>query len=241
MKKPVIILVGADKGGVGKTFVARVVDDWLGTMALNHRVIDTQPEPGSLKRFCPKAELIDLADVAGQMSIFDQAKQPPVTLIDVRASLLSPTLKTMRDIGLIAAVERGDLRLVVMHVLGPSIDSLDEIGTIGGYLAMGGLYVCVKNYTNDSQFFEWDPQTYQRYAKAADAKTLISPMLVRRAAEAVDLAHVSFEKFIKDAKPNDFVLPGYVRHWLDQEYGELDRVITRQAILHGVAGAGANG
>jgi hypothetical protein len=49
---PVLVLVGADKGGVGKTTVARAVADYL--LTLEPRLIDTQVPLGDLKGFYSK-------------------------------------------------------------------------------------------------------------------------------------------------------------------------------------------
>ena len=51
MAKPALILVGADKGGVGKTTVARTL---LGYFIAHHvptRAFDTEALKGTLKRF----------------------------------------------------------------------------------------------------------------------------------------------------------------------------------------------
>ena len=46
---PVIVLVGADKGGVGKPTVARALADY--TRTLEPRLIDTQVPAGDLRGF----------------------------------------------------------------------------------------------------------------------------------------------------------------------------------------------
>ena len=41
-----------------------------------------------------------------------------VTVIDVRAGLLSPTLRALRDVGFLDSVEKDQFSLVVFHILG---------------------------------------------------------------------------------------------------------------------------
>jgi hypothetical protein len=53
MPKPTVILVGADKGGVGKTTVARTLLDYLTAENLPARAFDTEFPKGTLKRFHP--------------------------------------------------------------------------------------------------------------------------------------------------------------------------------------------
>jgi MinD superfamily P-loop ATPase len=51
MAKPALILVGADKGGVGKTTVARTLLDYFTAHQVATRAFDTEMPKGTLKRF----------------------------------------------------------------------------------------------------------------------------------------------------------------------------------------------
>src|SRR5208283_4426973 len=53
MAKPAIIVVGADKGGVGKTTVARTLLDYFTAHHVPTRAFDTEAPKGTLKRFHP--------------------------------------------------------------------------------------------------------------------------------------------------------------------------------------------
>ena len=95
MATPTVILIGADKGGVGKTTVARTLVDYLTAQGIPLRAFDTEAPKGALYRFHPKiTEIADVTGVSGQMRIFDTVSESNLTLIDVRAGLLSSTLHT---------------------------------------------------------------------------------------------------------------------------------------------------
>ena len=86
--KPAVIVVGADKGGVGKTTVSRTVLDYFSANNVPTRAFDTESPRGTLKRFHPEiTEIVDMMTTADQMKIFDtlNAVSPSVTVIDVRA------------------------------------------------------------------------------------------------------------------------------------------------------------
>ena len=51
--KPTLILVGADKGGVGKTTISRALLDFFARKNVLTRAFDTENPRGSLKRFYP--------------------------------------------------------------------------------------------------------------------------------------------------------------------------------------------
>src|SRR5713226_5007502 len=97
--KPAVILVGADKGGVGKTTVTRTLLDYFTANNVPIRAFDTEAPRGTLKRFHPDiVEVLDLTSVPDQMRIFDTLGTAEVTVIDVRAGMLSPTLNALRNI-----------------------------------------------------------------------------------------------------------------------------------------------
>src|SRR5712671_1599723 len=164
MAKPVVIVVGADKGGVGKTTVARTLLDYFSANNVPTRAFDTESPRGTLKRFHPDAtEIVDMTTTSDQMKIFDtlNAVSPSVTVIDVRAGLLSPALASLRDIGF-----------------------LDTANFMGG-----AKYFLVKNFINDTQFFQWDQATYKSYFhRIKDATDLTIPKLNEMAYEQVEVA-----------------------------------------------------
>jgi hypothetical protein len=233
MAKPTVIIVGADKGGVGKTTVARTLLDYLAAHQIPARAFDTEAPKGTLKRFHPDAaDIVDINLVSDQMKIFDtlNATEVPVTLIDVRAGLMAQTLRSLRDFGLIDAARKGQITFAVFHVLGPTIASLDEIAETAAFLG-DARYFLVKNFINNTHFFQWDEKTHSSYfKKVKDAVEITIPKLNEMATEQVDLASVPFVTFIANKKQDgepaaySFVLRGYVRHWLGNIWAEYDRI-----------------
>ena len=233
MAKPVVIVVGADKGGVGKTTVSRTLLDYFDANNIPTRAFDTESPRGTLKRFHPDiTEIVDMTTTSDQMKIFDtlNAAAPSVTVIDVRAGLMSPALGSLRDIGFLDAAKSGQITFAVFHMLGPSIASLDEIATTANFM-QGAKYFLVKNFVNDTHFFEWDKTTYNFYfRKLQDATELSIPKLNEMAFEQVEVASVPFRKFVANKGVDDeaadysFVLRGYVRHWLTNVWREFDRI-----------------
>jgi hypothetical protein len=233
MTKPAVILIGADKGGVGKTTVARSLLDYFVDRQVRARAFDTEVPRGTLKRFYPElTDVVDINHVPDQMRIFDtiNTTEAAVSLIDIRAGLLSPTLRALRNIGFIEAAKKGHLTFVVFHILGPSIASLDEIAETAAFLR-DARYFMVKNFINNNHYFEWDETTYSSYFRSVkDAVEITIPKLNEMATEQVELASTSFASFMANKKPTgeaasySFVLRGYVRHWLGNVWAEYDRV-----------------
>jgi hypothetical protein len=233
MPKPAVILVGADKGGVGKTTIARTLLDYFASRKIVTRAFDTEHPKGTLKRFHPGlTEVVNVTSVPDQMKIFDtvESSGTQVTLIDIKAGLMTPTLEALRDIGFIDMTKRGDLAFAVFHILGPSIASLDEIAETSKFL-LDARYFLVKNFINNTSFFDWDEGTYNSYFnKIPHAVDITVPKLSEMACEKVEVSAVPFATFIADKTANgqpagySFVLRGYVRHWLNGVFAEYDRV-----------------
>jgi hypothetical protein len=233
MAKPTLILVGADKGGVGKTTVARTLLDYFTAHHLPNRAFDTESPKGTLKRFHPDlADVVDATAVSDQMRIIDTllTTDTAVTVVDVRAGQLSPTLRALRDIGFLDAVKKGQITFIVFHILGSSIASLNEIEETAPFTT-DAKYFLVKNFINNTSFFEWDQATHASYfKKLRDAVVITIPKLNEMAYEQVELACVPFLTFVANKNPKgdianySFVLRGYVRHWLGNVWAEYDRV-----------------
>ena len=233
MARPTVVLVGADKGGVGKTTVSRTLLDYFAYRKISTRAFDTEWPKGTLKRFHPDiTEVVDVTAVPDQMKIFDtiESAGTQVTLIDVRAGLMSPTLKALRDIGFLDMTKWSQITFAVFHILGPSIASLDEIAETAKFLT-DARYLLVKNFINNTSFFDWDQSTYNAYFnRIPHAVEVTVPKLSEMACEQVEVSSVPFATFIADKKAtgeaaaNSFVLRGYVRHWLNNVWAEYDRV-----------------
>ncbi|HLN10959.1 MAG TPA: hypothetical protein VK281_18650 [Xanthobacteraceae bacterium] len=230
--KPVVLLIGADKGGVGKTTVTRTVLDYLASKNMPTRAFDAEHPRGTLKRFHPGSTVIDITDVADQMRMLDtlHSSDVKVSVIDIRAGLLSGTLQALTDVGFFDMVKGGEFNFGLLHVVGPSVASLDEISEVLP-LAEDKHYFVVKNFINETSFFEWNPDVYKSYFKMLkNAVEVNVPKLNEMAYEQVELAGVPFQTFVDNRNPQgmpgnySLVLRGYVRTWLNQIKAEYDRV-----------------
>jgi hypothetical protein len=240
--KPTLILVGADKGGVGKTTLARALLDYFVRKNVLTRAFDTENPRGSLHRFYPSiTEVIDLAQVANQMKVLDtmETATVPVTVVDFKAGNLSYSLDLFERIGVLDAARNGVFQLGLVHVIGPSIASLDEIGEIAKYLN-GINYVLARNTINETNFFEWDDATFRKYfSSIPKTQEIVVPKLNEMAYEQVDVAGVTFKDFIENRSADgaqgrfSFVLRGYVKKWCQEIDDEFARLKMIQDIVAG--------
>jgi hypothetical protein len=136
---------------------------------------------------------------------------------------MTDTLKALRDVGFLDAVDDGQFTFVIVHVLGPSVSSLGEIAEIAPFV-QSAHYFLAKNHINDTTFFEWDPKSYASYFGDVEcAGEITIPKLDEMAYEQVELNGVPFADFVA-GKQGSFVLRGYVRTWMRNITQELDAI-----------------
>lgn len=208
MAKPKVLFVGADKGGVGKTTVSRIVEEYLAANGIETKKFDTQHPGGSFARFYPATKVIDITKSDDQMLVFDDLQPGSVTLLDVAASMLTPSITLLRETGFFDDAKAGKLDIVILHVLGPATQSLDEVKHLLDTLE-GARYIPVANHIDATE-----------YVTPPDA--VIIPKLDGDAAKLVDHTALPFSKFIESNESR--VQRGKVRHWLQTCYAALDAV-----------------
>lgn len=222
---PTLILVGADKGGVGKTTITRILLDYLKDKGARPSVYDTE---GALRRFYSYAKPVDIETVAGQMEIFDAVPTAGLTVVDMKAGSLSPTLRAMRNAGKLDKTDQGKERLVILHVLGSNKQSMEEIVDTHALLAEGGEHVLIENHAaKDGTFFKWHDDTRKSFFQfVTPAAQFEVPHLDTLASEDVDRCGSSFAGYIKNAgeKKHSDYLSRIVRHWRDLSYPRFDEL-----------------
>lgn len=206
---PQVWIVGAVKGGVGKTTLTRVLIDYCAIKGVNTRLFDTEISGGgNLKRFYSHAKVLDILDSDGQMDIFDHLGHD-ITVIDLRAGILRETIQTLRDIGFL---DQSRCRLTVFHVLGNSVASMSEVQDVTQAIS-GARYIAVGNRINDTKF-------------QFPTGSLDIPKLTERATENVDALSMPFLAYrqhnVPNHPPRSDVLRGWVNHWLENIFAQFD-------------------
>jgi hypothetical protein len=222
MAKPTVVIIGADKGGVGKTTVSRTVLDYFKLHGVEAKAYDTEFPRGVLVRFYPnQSEVINIEDSDDQIKVFDNLSRSAVTVIDVCAGQLSHLISLLADIGLLEMVKEEMVDIFVLHVIGSTIASFEEI-EITQKALVGAKHVIVANHVNDAAFFEG----IESVAKDALSKSLRIdiPMLDPRATEHVEASNQPFSDFEKDVAKNSFTMRGKVRTWQKAVNAQLDKV-----------------
>lgn len=228
MSKPSIVVVGADKGGVGKTTVARTICDYWDWKKAPLKSYDGQWPQGNLVRF-NAAEVVNLSTVDGQMNAFDGLSQSPTIMLDLPAGMLSITLDAMDKAQLTGEVQDGNVNLTIMHIVGSNMASINEIADIYAKMGKGVRYFLVKNYASkDADFFEWDKDAaVQALLDRWKDQVVTVPHMEGRIYEAIEKAGGSFTSH--GAGPWSW-MRGSIRGWCMRVWQEYERVSLLGAI-----------
>lgn len=211
MPLPLIVIVGADKGGVGKTTIARALLDYFQAQGMDARAFDTQVPNGVLKRFHPsKTELVDITTLDGKMKVFDTLNSSAVTVLDLAAGLLTPTIATLRETGFVEMVKEGLANIVVLHVVGSSVASLEEVKTVAAAVEGMKLFI-VSNPISD---------TPAPRAAFGDAVVIDMPKLNDQTFQAIDASSLPYTGFCAETKSQ--IMKGYTLRWLATVFKALE-------------------
>jgi hypothetical protein len=232
-RKPLIIAVGANRGGTGKTTVARCVSDYLHARGANAKLFDSESPSGDLQRFAPSATIVDIAKTAGQMAVFDTLDG--VTLLDVRAGQFSHILRALDEAKLLDDVRSGALNLALLHVLTPTDRSFDEIAEIAGIIGGGARHFLVRNHINEGDFSDWERDIrIVKQLRSMEGVTISVPHLTFDACDVLQKRGLGFDTFARDATQSR-MLRGFVRSWLDLIWLDLDRVKLGELVAQAIS------
>ena len=127
-----IHFIGGEKGGVGKSVVARLLAQYLIDKEKHFNIYDADLSHGAMMRYYADfAVAVDLnrfdnADSIAEKTIENQS----ITIVDLAAQASRPLQKWIDESGLLELASEIDLELVFWHVLDDGTDSaklLDEL------------------------------------------------------------------------------------------------------------------
>lgn len=230
---PTLIVVGSQKGGVGKTTTARLLTHWLENQNRNYFCYDTESPNGSLARFYPEVTaIVDVNETAGQMQIFDPllSKQENSTyIIDLRAGIMFDFIDKMENLFIMKDVRKGAFRMFFLHLLGASLESIQEVKqTMNSF--EGASHVVVRNLGAGGEFEAWTASDTRAEFLNNGGIELTIPPLDPVAYRAVDQSSSRYNDFMQNVYADgsnanhSYILRAYVRHWLLQCDLQMDKL-----------------
>src|SRR4051812_27285962 len=125
--KPRLILAHGEKGGVGKTTVARVISDYLMSHEQIFRAFDAEGSTGQMLRFHPEeTSPVDISSAASVAPVLDYLMETGgkrLALVDLGARSGADLKSWLYRGGALEEAEGQKLGITLIYVIGGAIDS----------------------------------------------------------------------------------------------------------------------
>jgi hypothetical protein len=225
-----IHLIGGEKGGVGKSLVARVVAQYLIDRGMPFLGFDTDRSHGALMRFYSSYASPVLVDRYEMLdTIIEAAVEQPERriLVDLAAQTHEPLVKWMDDSGVLNLADEMGLAINYWHVMDSGKDSVDLLRKLLDRFGTGLRYVVVRNQVRGNDFSVLEQSGEQARAQRMGGMIISVKRLHDGVINKIDAASSSFW----NAKTPD--APGAalglmdrqrVKMWLRDAYREFDDV-----------------
>lgn len=144
---PLIAIVCSDRPRNGKTLLARVFVDHLLMQGRDPYCLDLSHPEGALRAFFPgRTALVDFAQVAGQMKVFDAILASPGRdyVIDVPAPVLAKFCEVVASLRFLAAARDKGFASAILYIVDTGTDSLKSAAAVEDIL-VPDLFVPVAN------------------------------------------------------------------------------------------------
>lgn len=228
-EKPRLIVTHGEKGGVGKTTVARVLADFLKSHDIVFRGFDAEGETGQLLRFHPQdTSSVDVADAASVAAILDYVMDGSgkrLALVDLGARSGSDLHGWLYRGGALEEAESARLGITIVYVLGAAVDSVGHLKECYSALGKEVNYVIIRNLGVAPKFEVYDQSKIREEILKAGAQEITFPPLDPAVYQSVDRASLPFSAFADNQGGNfGYTERRYARTWLRECFVELEKV-----------------
>jgi hypothetical protein len=222
--------VGGEKGGVGKSVMARLLVQWAIDKELPFVAVDADASHGSLLRHYPTyARRVDLARLESADEILSLALDADRrVIVDLPAQGDRAIATWMSEAGILDLARESDIDIVFWHVMD---DGRDSITTLARLLERHGAkarYVIVENLGRGKEFSLFDRSPARAAADAVGALTIRLPELYAPAMRKIDRSDGSLWAAVHNQEfaPELFTRMDRqrIKVWMQAVYDQLARL-----------------
>lgn len=226
-----IHLIGGEKGGVGKSVVARVLAQYLIDKNLPFLGFDTDRSHGSLMRFYADfASPVVVDNYESLDMIVESAAEFPEkrVLVDLAAQTHDPLVKWMDDSGVLETAEELGVSFCYWHVMDNGKDSVDLLKKLLDRFGVRLNYVVVLNQLRGEDFAIFNQSGERERATALNAQIITLKKLHEPVINKIDAGSTSFwaakNKTNTELNGLGLLERQRVKLWLRAAYEQIDTV-----------------
>jgi hypothetical protein len=224
-----IHFVGGEKGGVGKSVVARLLAQWFIDRSVPFAAVDADLSHGALLRaYGDFTQSVDMSDPTSADQIIDRALGADRrVLIDLPAQSLRSLWTWLSEANVFAFAKEMGLRMSFWHVSDGGFASVKELDRALELFGDRFEHKVVKNLGRSKNFSQFEESNARRRLDQLGGKIIELPELDAAAMFKVDRLGSSFWGAVHSADP-DALKPlerQRVRLWLERSYVQLETLL----------------
>jgi hypothetical protein len=223
--------IGGEKGGVGKSVVARLLAQYFIDQDKAFIGFDTDRSHTSFTRFYAdyaSPVLVDSFEGLDRVvSVFETAPEGelPRVIVDLAAQTAAPLARWIKDSDLLALLADMGITVNFWHVADAGKDSVDLLGRLVETYGAGPNYLIVKNLGRGTDFSQLDNSAALDKALGLGAKVISLAQLHEASMRKIDRQNASFWSAIHNRSEADalgMLERQRVKTWLKRSYEALD-------------------
>lgn len=226
-----IHLIGGEKGGVGKSVVARVLAQYLIDKNIPFLGFDTDRSHGSLMRFYKDyASPVVVDSYESLDAIVESAAEHPDkrVLVDLAAQTHDPLVKWMDESGVLETAQELEVLFYYWHVMDAGKDSVDLLKKLLDRFGARLNYVIVLNQLRGETFDIFYQSGERDRAKDLNAHIITLKRLHEPVINKIDAGSTSFwaakNRTKTDTNGLGLLERQRVKLWLRHAYEQIDTV-----------------
>jgi hypothetical protein len=226
-----IHLIGGEKGGVGKSLMARLLAQYFIDHSIPFTGFDTDRSHGALLRFYASYSTpMAIDDYPSLDRMVELAASEPErrVLVDLAAQAQQPLSRWMEESRLIDTVRECNIQLVYWHVMDNSFDAVELLRRLLDQFGDRLRIVLVLNQVRGERFDLLEASCQRARAEQAGAKVLVLQRLSESTMHKIDADSRSFWSAMNQAAGAEGNLGLLERQrvwvWVKRVYEEIDRI-----------------
>ncbi len=224
-----IHFIGGEKGGVGKSLVARVLAQYLIDHKLPFLGFDSDRSHGALLRFYAGfASPVVIDDYDSLDKLVEAAVENPERriLVDLAAQTHKPLVQWIEESGVLELAQEIGVRIRYWHVMDSGKDSVNLLTKLFDRFDDHLDYVLVLNQLRGDDFGIFDASGERKRAEGLRARIIEFPRLHEASMTKIDARSASFWAAANSSEKEHTGLGllerSRVKVWLGKAYAELD-------------------
>jgi hypothetical protein len=224
-----ICFVGGEKGGVGKSVVARLLAQWCVDRSAPFAAIDADASHGSLLRsYGQFTQPVDLDTLASADEIVNRALAAERTVVvDLPAQSARALERWIESADVVRFAREAGIRLALWHVSDGTFDSVRDLERTLDRWADAFKYVVVRNHGRAKDFGLFDESDGRRRVEQMGGRIIDLPELDGVVMARIDRSGSSFWSAVHDAYGAHSLAPlqrERARLWLGRCYATFASV-----------------